>query len=99
MKTPDFNDRLNAASAAKKAQFERARAIAEAPERRERLRARTETVAARKARIAERETARRAAKEREAAELAAGPTGGAGALGTGRKSTGGGPPAGGVPDK
>jgi hypothetical protein len=71
MKTPDFSDRLSAASAAKKAQLERARAIAEDPERLDRIRARTETVAARKARIAEHEAARRAAMEREAAELAA----------------------------
>src|SRR4029077_8070173 len=71
MKTPNFNDRLSAANAAKKAQLERARAIAEDPERLDRLRARAETIAARKARIAGREAASRAAKEREAAELAA----------------------------
>jgi hypothetical protein len=71
MKTPDFTDRLSAASAAKKAQLERVRAVAEDPERLQRLKARTEIVAARKARFAEREAARRAEKEREAAKLAA----------------------------
>jgi hypothetical protein len=70
MKTPDFTDRLGAASAATKAQLERARAIAEDPERLQRLKARTEIVAARKARFAEREATLRAANEGEAAELA-----------------------------
>ena len=70
MKTPDFNDRLSAANAARKAQLERARAIANDPERLNRIKARSETIAARRARIAEREAAGRAAKEREAAELA-----------------------------
>ena len=49
MKTPNFTDRLSAASAAKRAQLERARAIAEDPERLQQLKARTEIVAARKA--------------------------------------------------
>jgi hypothetical protein len=71
MKTPDFNDRLNAANDAKKAQIERARAIAEDPERLKRLDARTEIIRARKIRIAERERVRREAIAREAAERAA----------------------------
>jgi hypothetical protein len=71
MKTPDYTDRLSAANAAKKAQLERARAIAEDPERLRRLKARSEIIAARDARAAQRDKARREAKEREAAELAA----------------------------
>ena len=71
MKTPDFKDRLNAASAAKKAQLERARAIAEDPERQKRIKARSEIIAARNSRIAERERDRREAIEREVAERAA----------------------------
>ena len=59
------------ANSAKKAQLERARRIADEPERAERLKAREEMVGARNHRVAEREAARRAAKEREAAELAA----------------------------
>jgi hypothetical protein len=71
MKTPDFKDRLSAASAAKKAQLERARAIAEDPERLKRIEARSEIIAARNGRIAERERQRREAMERDAAKQAA----------------------------
>ncbi|MBV8737129.1 MAG: hypothetical protein JO007_07695 [Alphaproteobacteria bacterium] len=71
MKTPDFKDRLSAANAAKKAQLERAQAIAEDPERLKRIEARSEIIAARNSRIAERERVRREAMEREAAERAA----------------------------
>jgi hypothetical protein len=71
MKTPDFKDRLSAASAAKKAQLERARAIAEDPERLKQIKARSEIIAARNSRIAERERNRREAIEREVAERAA----------------------------
>jgi CHASE3 domain sensor protein len=70
MKTPDFKDRLSAANVAKKAQLERARAIAEDPERQERIKARSEIIAARNIRVAERERERREAMEREAAERA-----------------------------
>jgi hypothetical protein len=59
MRTPDFKDRLGAASAAKKAQIERARAVAEDPARLRRIEARSEIIAARNIRIAERERARR----------------------------------------
>jgi hypothetical protein len=71
MKTPDFKDRLSAASAAKKVQLERARAIAEDPERLKRIKLRSEITAAQSIRIAERERARREAIEREVAERAA----------------------------
>jgi hypothetical protein len=71
MRTPDLKDRLTAASAAKKAQIERARAIAEDPERLKRIEARSEIIAARNIRIAERERNRREAMAREAAERAA----------------------------
>ena len=71
VRTPDFKDRLGAASAAKKAQFERARAIAEDPARLRRIEARSEIIAARNIRIAERERARREVIAREAAERAA----------------------------
>ena len=71
MRTPNFTERLNMANAAKKAQLERARRIAEDPERTERLKGREEVIADRNRRIAERGAARRAAEEREAAELAA----------------------------
>ena len=71
VRTPDFKDRLGAASAAKKAQFERARAIAEDPDRLRRIEARSEIIAARNIRIAERERARREVIAREAAERAA----------------------------
>src|SRR2546421_3184947 len=50
MKRPNFSDRLTAASEAKRAQLERARAIAEDPQRLDRLRARSEAIAAREAR-------------------------------------------------
>jgi hypothetical protein len=43
MKTPDFKDRLSAAGAAKKAQLERVRAIAEDPERLDRRSSQPET--------------------------------------------------------
>ena len=71
VRTPDFKDRLAAASAAKKAQTERARAIAEDPARLRRMEARSEIIAARNIRIAERERVRREAIAREAAERAA----------------------------
>jgi len=71
MRTPDFKDRLGAASAAKKAQIERARAIAEDPARLRRIEARSEIIAARNIRIAERQRVRREAMAREAAERAA----------------------------
>jgi hypothetical protein len=71
VKTPDFKDRLDAASTAKKAQIERARAIADDPARRERIKARSEIIAARNIRIAERERVRREAMASEAAERAA----------------------------
>ena len=71
MKTPDFKDRLSAAGAAKKAQLERARAIAEDPERLKRIKARSEIIAARNSRLAERERSSREAREREVAERVA----------------------------
>jgi hypothetical protein len=71
MRTPSFTERLSASRAAKKAQLERAKWIAEDPELAERLKAREETIVDRNRRIALREAARRAAEEREAAELAA----------------------------
>ena len=74
VRTPDFKDRLGAASAAKKAQIERARAIAEDPARVRRMEARSEIIAARNIRIAERERARREVIAREAAERAIGST-------------------------
>jgi Family of unknown function (DUF6481) len=71
MKTPNFKDRLSAASDAKKAQLERARKIAEDPERLKRIEARSQIIAARNSRIAERERDRREATVREVAERAA----------------------------
>ena len=71
MRTPNLADRLSMANAAKKAQLERAKHMAEDPERAQRLKARDEIAAARNRRITEREAARRAAREQEAAELAA----------------------------
>jgi hypothetical protein len=71
VRTPDFKDRLGAASTAKKAQLERARAIAEDPGRLRRIEARSEINAARNIRVAERERARREAIARQAAERAA----------------------------
>ena len=71
VRTPDFKDRLDAASTAKRAQIERARAIAEDPARLRRIEARSEIIAARNIRIAERERVRREAIAREAAERAA----------------------------
>jgi hypothetical protein len=71
MRTPGFTERLSASHAAKKAQLERAKRIAEDPERAERLKVREETIADRNRRIAARAAARRAAEAREAAELAA----------------------------
>ena len=68
VRTPGFKDRLGAASAAKKAQIERARAIAEDPARLRRIEARSEIIAARNIRIAERERAKRELIAREAAE-------------------------------
>lgn len=70
MRTPDFKDRLSAASAAKKAQIERARAVAEDPERLKRIEARSEVIAARNIRIAERERKQRETLAREAAQRA-----------------------------
>jgi hypothetical protein len=71
MKTPDFRDRLSAARAAKKAQLERARTIAEDPERLKRIEARSQIIVARNSRIAERGRDRREAIAREVAERAA----------------------------
>jgi hypothetical protein len=71
VRTPDFKDRLGAASAAQKAQIERARAIAEDPARRRRIEARSEIISARNIRIAERERVKRETIAREAAERAA----------------------------
>jgi hypothetical protein len=71
MKTPDFRDRLSAASAAKRAQLGRARTIAEDPERLKRIEARSQIIAARDSRIAQRERDRREAMAREGAERAA----------------------------
>lgn len=85
MKTPDFKDRLSAASAAKKSQLERARAIAEDPERLKRIKARSEIIAARNSRIAERERDRREAIQREVAERAAAEAAEAAARETARK--------------
>src|SRR5690242_15135045 len=59
MRTPDFKDRLDAASTAKKVQIERARAIAEDPARLKRIKARSEIITARNIRIAERERIKR----------------------------------------
>ena len=85
MRTPDFKDRLSAASAAKKAQIERARAIAEDPERRKQIEARSAIIAARNIRIAERERDRRKAMARKAAERAAAEAAQAAALEAARK--------------
>jgi hypothetical protein len=71
MRTPDFIDRLAAAGAAKKAQIERARTIAEDPARLRRIEVRSEIIAARNIRIAERARVRREAIARQAAERAA----------------------------
>jgi len=71
MRTPNFAQRLSMSNAAKKAQLERAKRLADDPERAQRLRSREEIIAARNHRIAERVAARRSAEEREAAELAA----------------------------
>ena len=71
VRIPDLKDRLGAASAAKKAQIERARAIAEDPARLKRIEARSEIIAARDIRVAERERVRREAMARQAAERAA----------------------------
>ena len=71
MRIPDLKDRLGAASAAKKAQIERARAIAEDPARLKRIEARSEIIAASNIRMAERERLRREAMARETAERAA----------------------------
>jgi Family of unknown function (DUF6481) len=71
VRTPDFKDRLDAARTAKKAQIERARTIAEDPARLRRIEARSEIIATRNIRIAERERVRREAIERQAAERAA----------------------------
>jgi hypothetical protein len=71
VRTPDFKDRLAAASSAKKAQIERARAIAEDPARLRRIKARSEIITARNVRIAERERVRREALARQAAERVA----------------------------
>ena len=71
VRTPEFKDRLAAASAAKKAQIERARAIADGPAKLRRIEARSEIIAARNIRIAERERVKREAIARQAAERAA----------------------------
>ena len=71
VRIPDFKDRLAAANAAKKAQIERARAVAEDPGKLRRMEARSEIIAARDIRTAERERVRREALAREVAEQAA----------------------------
>ena len=86
MRTPDLKDRLSAASAAKKAQIERARAIAEDPERLKRIEARSAIIAARNIRIAERERNTREAMAREATERAAAEAAEAAALEAARKA-------------
>ena len=86
VRTPDFKDRLSAASTAKKAQIERARAIADDPARLQRIEARLEVIAARNIRIAERERIRREAIAREAAEQAAAQAAEAAALEAARKA-------------
>ena len=68
VRTPDFKDRLDAARTPKKAQIERARAIADDPARLRRIKARSEIIAARNIRSAERERVRRETIERQAAE-------------------------------
>lgn len=85
MRTPNFKDRLSAASAAKKAQIERAREIAGDPERLKRLEARSAIIAARNIRIEERERNKREALAREAAERAAAEAAEAAALEAARK--------------
>ena len=55
MRTPNFAEHLSMANAAKKAQLERARRIADDPESAERRKAREEMAAARNHRVAERE--------------------------------------------
>src|SRR3954447_16148166 len=84
MRTPDLADRLSAAREAKKALLERAKAIAENPERAERRKAREEIVAARNARMAERKAAENEARQRDAAERAAREAAEAAARGGGR---------------
>src|SRR5438477_11882784 len=91
MRTPDLADRLSMANAAKKAQLERAKHMAEDPERAQRLKARDEIRAARNRPIMEREATRRAAREQEAAELAAQAAAGAAAREAERKARGGAP--------
>ena len=86
VRTGDFKDRLGAASAAKKAQIERARAVAEDPARLRRIEAQSEIIAARNIRIAERERIRREAIAREAAERTAAEAAEAAALGAARKA-------------
>jgi hypothetical protein len=86
VKTPDFEDRLSTASAAKKAQIDRARAIAEDPARLRRIEARSEIIAARNIQIAERERVRREAIAREVAERAAAEAAEAAALEAARKA-------------
>jgi hypothetical protein len=80
-----FQRPLGAASAAKKAQIERARAIAEDPERLKQIEARSAIIAARNIRNAERERNRREAMVREAAERAAAEAAEAAALEAARK--------------
>jgi hypothetical protein len=86
VRTPDFKDRLSAASTAKKARIERARAIADDPARLRRIEARSEIIAARNIRIAEREKARREAIARDAAERAAAEAAEAASLEVARKA-------------
>jgi len=86
VRTPDFKDRLSASSAARKAQIERARAIADDPARLRRIEAQSEIIAARNIRIAERERVRREAIAREAAERAAAEAAEAAALEAARKA-------------
>src|SRR5262249_9151424 len=71
VRTPDFKDRLAPARTAKKAQIERARAIAEDPARLRRINAQLKTCPARNVRMGERGRVRGEAMERQAAERAA----------------------------
>lgn len=68
---PDVAERLSAATAAKRALFQRAKAAAADPGAIERRKAREAVVAARNARIAQRRAAAQAMREREEAERAA----------------------------
>jgi uncharacterized protein DUF6481 len=69
-RTPDLNDRQNAAAAAKKQMLERFRAASQDPSLTEKLAERAKINAAREARMAEREVARKARDAELAAQAA-----------------------------